>query len=250
MLRIIKAINPWYFYSAAVCCKKMIFPPSLREHMLWDIFFLESWQLKKGIFPPGDMKVVIAKNGLPVLSFCALTAHNFQLWNLKQEHNSGNGKIIIMCSRKDKFAVYKSWTLIFSRSLIHSKTWNNYIVKNNWISVLVEILAVKDYFCEEGFWPFGVYICILVGLFFPHCSSRQWHIFKFASIIFPIPIPCPPTSHLSQMLGYLTLHIFVESLLSWCYYWHYLDSCRGLQHVPHPPVLCPAHLYYVASRET
>lgn len=91
-----------------------------------------------------------------------------------------------MCCIKDKFVVYKSWILIFSRSLIRSKTWNNYIVKNNWILVLEEIWAIKDYFCGEGL-AIEAYICIGAGII--HCSSKQWHVLSLG--LFFLLIICP-----------------------------------------------------------
>lgn len=152
----------------------MIFPLSLRKQMQWEIFFCKLTTEERH-FSSSWYKGCHCL-GWSLLSFCTLTEHNFQMKNFQKEHNSENGKIIIRGSIKDKFVVYKSWVLIFSRSLIHSKTQNNYIVKNNWIGVLEEILAVKDYFRGEGFGHLGFKFAFRWG--FLHCSSKQWHTFK------------------------------------------------------------------------
>lgn len=126
-----------------------------------------------------------------------------------------------MCSRKDKLVVYKSWILIFSRILIYSETGNNYIVKNNWISGLEEILAVKDYFFWEGLlavWGLNLH---LGGVIFIAFQNSGIHL-NLLEIFFSFLIPAPLSANLSQMLGHLTFHRFLNLhfllfilLLSW-----------------------------------
>lgn len=145
-----------------------------------------------------------------LLSFCTLTEHNFPVQNFRKEHNSRNGRIIIMCSIKDKFVVYKSRILIFSRSPIHSKTWNNYIVKNNWIWVLEEILAVKDYICGGCFGLLQFKFVFRWGYFLfetvAYLSvSVDWLFFSFLLLV-------SPPSNLPEKLGVLTFVYFWMSL--------------------------------------
>lgn len=96
----------------------------------------------------------------------------------------------------------------------------------------------------------------LGGVIFIVLQNSGIHI-NWLRICFSFLVPAPFPTNLSQMLGYLTFHasqspfpavstatILVPATMNF-----QLDFYTDVQHVPHPPVVCPSNPYNGASIE-